>query len=134
MVIRHLFNLRRNARRIFDEMCEKDGEHTPSYRTIARWVANFKTGHMGVEDAPGRVGQIKSLQFQTISSLQCEISFSSSAASVFAQSPHTLAFPIAIRRAIADKLELGKLHAYWVPWVLSGAQKSAPRKCATNFE
>lgn len=124
VIIKHLIISGLEPKQIYDDLKKTYGDSSPSYSTVKKWSANFKTGHMGTTDEP-RSGRPKSAISGPISQKIAKIIIENRRISIRSVAALAGVSYGSCQKHIKEDLGFKKLIAKWVPENLSNAQKVA---------
>lgn len=111
-------NSGKNATTIFNELNEGLGVDTPSYPTVARWVASFENGRQNVEDMHRSGRPITKLNQVNIDKVRYVIEEDPYCTYDKIEAETSLSRGT-IERIIHDVLQMRKITSRWVPHQLS---------------
>ena len=121
-----------HSKQIFNELCGIYGPHTISMRTVFRWVKAFKARKFSVEDdtRPGRPktsvtkANIAAVKIVVEQDAQLSVKDIASCTGISEGSVQTI---------LKKRLDLRKVCARWVPYLLTEEQKTQRFKCARQL-
>ena len=121
-----------DSKQIFNELCDIYGPQTISMRTVFRWVKAFKAGKFSVEDdtCPGRPktsvtkANIAAVKIVVEQDAQLSVKDIASCTGISEGSVQTI---------LKKHLDMRKVCARWVPYLLTEEQKTQGLKCAREL-
>lgn len=121
-VIKFFTKLGKNATEIESELKRVYGESTPSYRTIARWAAEFQRGRESLEDDPRSGRPATAVNPENVARAEAMVKADRRIKLKELEAALGIGRP-AVVSILHDHLGLSKLCARWVPRLLTREQK-----------
>lgn len=131
-IIKHLVSEGKSAKQIDDDFARIYGDRKPSYTTVKKWVAHFKTGHTSLQDEP-RSGRPKNALSPQMEAKIEALVLNNRKISINSVVEAVGSSYFTVYNYVTKNLGFKKMNARWVPNKLTEAQKTERVRVARSI-